>query len=82
MAESINKTLDSAKINSNLKFTLGQAGNDADLLAAQAAFENQNKLGFMGEFKEFNLNQAKALNDLLDIKNQDPGSSTKTYNCF
>ena len=33
VAESINKTLDSAKIGSNLKFTLGQAGNDVDLLA-------------------------------------------------
>ena len=48
VAESINKTLDSAKIGSNLKFTLGQAGNDADLLAIQGAFENQNKLGFYG----------------------------------
>ena len=59
VAESINKTLDSAKIGSNLKFTLGQAGNDADLLAIQGAFENQNKLGFMGEFKDFNLIKQK-----------------------
>tara|TARA_R100001163_G_scaffold18025_1_gene15979 strand:+ start:2647 stop:5409 length:2763 start_codon:yes stop_codon:yes gene_type:complete len=83
VAESINKTLDSAKINSNLKFTLGQAGNDADLLAAQAAFENQNKLGFMGEFKEFNLNQAKALNDYFGFLKSGFGSSTsKPINAF
>ena len=83
VAESINKTLDSAKINSNLKFTLGQAGNDADLLAAQAAFENQNKLGFMGEFKDFNLNQAKALNDYFGFLKSGFGSSTsKPINAF
>ena len=63
VAESINKTLDKAKINSNLKFTLAQASDDADLLAAQSAFENQNRLGYMNEFKTFNTNQAKSLND-------------------
>jgi len=83
VAESINKTLDSAKIGSNLKFTLGQAGNDADLLAIQGAFENQNKLGFMGEFRDFNLNQAKALNDYFGFLKSGFGSSTsKPINAF
>ena len=63
VAENINKQLDSAKIDSNLKFTLAQAGNDADMLAAQAGFENINKLGYMQDFKTFNVNQAKSLND-------------------
>ena len=63
VAESINKTLDKAKINSNLKFTLAQASDDADLLAAQSAFENQNRLGYMNEFKTFNTKQAESLNN-------------------
>jgi|TARA_Y100000310_G_scaffold339749_1_gene433424 hypothetical protein len=63
VADSINKTLDKAKINSNLKFTLAQSVDDADMLAAQAQFENINKLGYMSEFKTFNKEQAKALND-------------------
>jgi len=39
VAETINKNLDKAKINSKLKFTLAQATDDADMLAAQQAFE-------------------------------------------
>ena len=38
VAKEINNTLDGAKINSNLKFTLGQASGDADLLAAQESY--------------------------------------------
>jgi len=62
VAKQINDTLDTAKINSELKFSLAKASNDPDLLAAQAAFENQNKLGFMNDFKTMNVENATALN--------------------
>ena len=62
VAKRINDTLDTAKINSELKFSLAKASNDPDLLAAQAAFENQNKLGFMNDFKTMNVENATALN--------------------
>jgi len=62
VAETINKNLDKAKINSKLKFTLAQATDDADMLAAQQAFENVKRLGYMDEFRTFGRNQANALN--------------------
>jgi len=62
VAKQINDTLDKAKINSELKYSLAKASNDPDLLAAQAAFENQNKLGFMNDFKTMNVENATALN--------------------
>ena len=62
VAKQINDTLDTAKINSELKFSLAKASNDPDLLAAQAAFENQNKLGFMNDFKTMNVENATSLN--------------------
>jgi|GEM_PF-5575488 hypothetical protein len=77
VTKQINNTLDSAKINSNLKFTLGQAANDADMLAAQESFENMNKLGYMNEFRTFNQNQAKALNDYYGFLKSGFGTNTK-----
>ena len=77
VAKEINNTLDGAKINSNLKFTLGQASGDADLLAAQESFENMNKLGYMNEFRTFNQNQAKALNDYFGFLKSGFGTNTK-----
>ena len=62
VAKQINDTLDTAKINSELKFSLAKASNDPDLLAAQSAFENQNKLGYMNDFKTMNVENATALN--------------------
>ena len=77
VAKSINNSLDGAKINSNLKFTLGQAANDADMLAAQEAFENVNKLGYMNEFRTFNQNQADALNKYFGFLKSGFGTNTK-----
>lgn len=77
VTKQINNTLDSAKINSKLKFTLGQAANDADMLAAQESFENMNKLGYMNEFRTFNQNQAQALNDYYGFLKSGFGTNTK-----
>ena len=77
VATKINSALDGAKIKSNLKFTLGQAANDADMLAAQEAFENINKLGFMNEFRTFNQNQADALNKYFGFLKSGFGTNTK-----
>tara|TARA_R100000655_G_scaffold11877_1_gene27493 strand:+ start:963 stop:3725 length:2763 start_codon:yes stop_codon:yes gene_type:complete len=77
VAKDINNALDKAKINSNLKFTLGQAADDADMLAAQEAFENVNKLGYMNEFRTFNQNQADALNKYFGFLKSGFGTNTK-----
>jgi len=44
-----------------LKFTLGQAGNDPELLALQNAYETNPKYGVKGTFDTFNKEQAEAL---------------------
>ena len=77
VADKINNVLDGAKIKSNLKFTLGQAANDADMLAAQESFENINKLGYMNEFRTFNQKQAQALNDYYGFLKSGFGTNTK-----
>ena len=77
VADRINNALDGAKIKSNLKFTLGQAANDADMLAAQESFENINKLGYMNEFRTFNQNQAQALNNYYGFLKSGFGTNTK-----
>jgi len=77
VATKINSVLDGAKIKSNLKFTLGQAANDADMLAAQESFENINKLGYMNEFRTFNQNQADALNKYFGFLKSGFGTNTK-----
>ncbi len=63
----INQQLDDANIKSQLKFTLGQATNDIDLLAAQQAFERTQRLGYVGQFREFGIDQATALNDYFKL---------------
>jgi len=45
-----------------LRFTLGQAGDDAELLALQNAYETNPKYGVYGIFDSFNKEQAEALN--------------------
>ena len=77
VADKINNVLDGAKIKSNLKFSLGQAANDADMLAAQESFENINKLGYMNEFRTFNQKQAQALNDYYGFLKSGFGTNTK-----
>ena len=45
LVEEINNTLDKAGVKPRLKFTLGQASNDDELLALQHAFESNIKFG-------------------------------------
>ena len=77
VAKSINNTLDAAKIDANLKFSLGQATKEADILAAQEQFENINKFGYMDEFRTFNQNQADALNKYFGFLKSGFGTNTK-----
>jgi len=67
IANMINNKLDDANINSKLKFTLAQSTGDVDLLAAQSAFENTTRLGYLGEFRDFNKTQANSLNDYFKL---------------
>ena len=76
VANQINTKLDDANISSRLKFTLAQSQNNPELLAAQSAFENTSRLGYMGEFRDFNVKQAESLNDYFKLIKS--GFNTKT----
>ena len=67
IAKQINEKLDQAKIGSKLKYTLAQATDDADMLAAQQSFENVKRLGFVDEFRTFGRNQAESLNKYFGL---------------
>jgi len=67
IAKQINDKLDSAKINSKLKFKTSQALNDVDLLAAQQAFETTNRLGYVKEFRAAGIKEMEALNDYFAL---------------
>jgi hypothetical protein len=57
----INDRLVTLGTKKKLKFTLGQAGDDAELLALQNAYETNPKYGVKGIFDSFNKEQAEAL---------------------
>lgn len=83
IADSINNTLDQAKVGSRLKYSLAEATNNADLLSKQKAFETQNRLGRMDEFVDFKKDQAQALNDYFGFLKSGFNTSTgKTLNQF
>ena len=50
-----------------LKFTLGQASDDPELLALQNAYESNPKYGVKGTFDEFNKEQAEALDVYMNL---------------
>ena len=50
-----------------LKFTLGQAANDPELLALQNAYESNPKYGVKGMFDTFNKEQAEALDVYMNL---------------
>ena len=76
IANTVNKRLEDAGSQSKLKFTLGEAIDDADLLATQASFENVRRLGKIPEFREFGQKQAGALNEYFKVIKQQYGNST------
>lgn len=79
----INNTLDAAKINANLKYSLGEITNNPDLLSKQKMFETSSKLGRMGEFVGLKKNNAQALNSYFGyLKRGFNTSSGKTLNQF
>jgi hypothetical protein len=83
VADSINNTLDKAKVGSRLKYSLAEATNNADLLSKQKAFETQNRLGRMDDFVDFKKDQAQALNDYFGFLKSGFNTSTgKTLNQF
>ena len=67
VSKTINDALDTANIDSKLKYTLGQAIDDPDLLATQQAFENVKRLGYVNEFRTFGREQAEALNNYFGL---------------
>ena len=60
--DNFNDKLASQNQNTKLKFTLGQAANDAELLAKQSQFEKNSNYGEKGRFEQFGKEQANALN--------------------
>jgi hypothetical protein len=67
----INDRLVTLGTKKKLKFTLGQAGDDAELLALQNAYETNPKYGVKGIFDSFNKEQAEAL-DTFFLLASDP----------
>ena len=67
----INERLTTLGTKRKLKFTLGQAGDDPNLLAIQNGFESNPKYGVKGIFDSFNKEQAEAL-DTFFLLASDP----------
>tara|TARA_R100000900_G_scaffold42098_1_gene34388 strand:- start:254 stop:3373 length:3120 start_codon:yes stop_codon:yes gene_type:complete len=67
LAEKINDRLVALGTKPKLKFTLGQAGDDPELLALQNAYESNPKYGVKKIFDDFNEEQADALNTYMNL---------------
>ena len=67
LADNVNKKIADNKLRGELKFTLGQATNDPELLAWQNAFEKSSKYGVKGDFHQLNKNNALALKELFEL---------------
>ena len=64
----INDRLTQLGTNKKLRFTLGQAGDDPELLALQNAYETNPKYGVKTDvFDPFNKEQADALNTYMRL---------------
>ena len=74
----INQTLEDANVKANLKFSLGKAADDAELMSVQQAFEMQKKLGKVDKFRDFNKNEAIALNEYFGVLKSGFGTSNNT----
>ena len=73
LVNKINDRLVELGTKKKLRFTLGQAGNDEELLALQNAYESNPKYGVKGIFDTFNKEQAEALDTYMNL-------ITKEYN--
>ena len=67
LANKINDRLLALGTKKKLKFTLGQAGDDAELLALQNAYESNPKYGVNKILGDFNKEQADALNTYMNL---------------
>jgi len=72
IADELNLQLETAGIKKNLKFNLAQASNDPRLLAIQAKYENQPSTAIGLKFKQFNDEQAEALNTYFKALKTNP----------
>ena len=75
-ATNVNKALEDAGVKSRLKWTLGEAADDKELLAIQSSFENVRRLGKTEEFNTFGKDQAEALNEYFKLIKQNFGGPT------
>ena len=76
--DDVNDTFITNNLPDRLKYTLGQATNNADLLATQAAFENNKAYGKTGFFNTWNDSNARALDVYFGLQNKTALSSTMT----
>ena len=67
LVNKINDRLVELGTKKKLRFTLGQAGNDGELLALQSAYESNPKYGVKGIFDTFNKKQAEALDTYMAL---------------
>ena len=76
--KNINEVLEKNHSKEKFKVSLAKAADDPDLLSVQASFENVKRLGRVGRFREFNREEAEALNKYFDILKKGFGTNNNT----
>jgi hypothetical protein len=74
----INETLEKNSESARLKFSLGKAADDPDLMATQSALEKTKRLNQVEDFRKFNREEADALNKYFGIIKKSFGTSNDT----
>jgi hypothetical protein len=74
----INETLEKNNESARLKFSLGKAADDPDLMATQSALEKTKRLNQVEDFRKFNREEADALNKYFGIIKKSFGTSNDT----
>ena len=74
----INETLEKQGESAKLKFSLGKAADDPDLMATQSALEKTKRLNQVEDFRKFNREEADALNKYFGIIKKSFGTSNDT----
>jgi len=74
----INQVLEDAGEKARVNFSLAKALDDPDLLAVQGSLEKSKRLGEVGKFRDFNKDNAEALNKYFGIIKKSFGTSNDT----
>jgi len=76
--KTINEALEKEGEKVRLKYSLGKAADDPDLLSVQGSLEKTKRFNMVDEFREFNREEANALNKYFGIIKKSFGTSNDT----